>query len=262
MSECKEHAPGTFCWVELMTTDSEAAKAFYGKLMGWNHHDDSMGEDQVYTMLMKGDKFVGALYNRTAQQAEMGIPSHWASYVTVTDVDATIVRAKELGAKVLMEPGDVAEIGRMAVFQDPTGAALALWQPKQSAGAQIKGEPGAFCWNELLTNDTDTAATFYTSLFGWDPQSADMGGTMYTSFMAGDEPAGGMMAIQKEWGEVPPHWLVYFAVADCDQSTETAQGLGATVLVPPCDIAEVGRFSVVQDPQGAVCGLIRLTPKE
>jgi len=226
MPECKEHAPGTFCWVELMTTDGEAAKAFYGELMGWNHHDEAMGEDQVYTMLMKGDKFVGALYHRTAQQAEMGIPSHWASYVTVTD------------------------------------AALELWQAKQSAGAQIKGEPGAFCWNELMTNDTDTAATFYTSLFGWDPQSADMGGTMYTSFMAGDEPAGGMMAIQKEWGEVPPHWLVYFAVADCDQSTETAQGLGATVLVPPGDIAEVGRFSVVQDPQGAVCGLIRLSPKE
>ncbi len=262
MADCTEHSPGTFCWVELMTTDSEAAKSFYGELMGWKHHDDQVAEDYIYTILLKGDKFAGALYQRNAQQAEMGIPPHWASYVSVTDADATLVRAKELGAMVLMEAMDVAEIGRMAIFQDPTGATLSLWQPKQGIGAQVKGEPGAFCWNELMTSDTDAAAAFYSNLFGWEAHSADMGGTMYTSFMAGDEPAGGMITIQKEWGEVPPHWLVYFAVEDCDQSTEKAQGMGATVLVPPSDIAEVGRFSVVQDAQGAVCGLIRLTPKE
>jgi predicted enzyme related to lactoylglutathione lyase len=85
-----------------------------------------------------------------------------------------------------------------------------------------------------------------------------MGGTMYTSFMNGERPAAGMLQITEEMGEIPPNWLVYFCVADCDQTADKAKKLGANVVVPPVDIPEVGRFAVVMDPQGAGFAIIQL----
>ena len=258
MPEYSEHAPGTFCWVELMTTDSGGAKKFYGELMGWEHHDDEAGEGQVYTMWQKSGKNAGAMYQRTAEQEQMGVPSHWGSYVTVADADATAALAQQNGAQIIREPMDVMDIGRLAIFQDPTGAVISIWQPKKHFGAQIKDDPGSFCWNELATNDTEAAGAFYAKVFGWDPKTEDMGGMAYTSFMMGERGAGGMMAIQPEWGEVPPHWLVYFAVDDCDATMAQARDLGADVLAGPMDIPEVGRFAVLKDPQGAAFGVIKL----
>ena len=77
-------------------------------------------------------------------------------------------------------------------------------------------------------------------------------------FMNRERPAGGMFEIQKEWGEVPPNWVVYFAVDDCDASAEKATSLGAKVLSPPTDVPEIGRFSVLQDPHGAAFAIIKL----
>lgn len=258
MPEFANHAPGTFCWVELITTDSAGAKRFYGELLGWDHHDDEAGPSQIYTMWQKDGKNAGAMYERTPAQAEMRVPPHWASFVTVADADATIALAKANGARIFREPVDVVDSGRLAILQDPTGAIISIWQPRRHFGAQIKDEPGSFCWQELVTRDTEAAAAFYTAVFGWTPQTDDMGGMPYTSFMLGERPAAGMMAIQPDWGEVPPHWLVYFAVEDCDWTVGQARELGGGVLVEATDIPEVGRFAMIQDPQGAVFGVIKL----
>lgn len=259
MPEIKEYAPGTFCWAELVTTDAAAAKKFYCDLFDWKHHDDPIGPDAYYTMLILGEKNVGALYERDKEQAEQGVPPHWGSYVSVADADAVAGKVEGLGGTVVKQPFDVSDIGRMAILQDPTGSVLCVWQPRTQIGAQVRDEPGSLCWNELLTRDTDAAGKFYTHLFGWGSESQQMGQNLYTVFKNQDQPAAGMMAIQPEWGEVPPHWLPYFAVADCDRTADKATSLGGDLMTPPTDIPDVGRFAVVQDPQGAVFGIITLT---
>jgi len=262
MSEIKAYAPGTFCWAELATTDGEAAKTFYGRLLGSSFHDSPAGPDKLYSMMQRDGKNLGALYQMNPQQKSQGIPPHWNSYVSVENADATTANAKSLGGTVIMDPFDVFTAGRMAIIQDPTGAIFSIWQPEEHIGAQLVNEPGAFCWNELATRDTAKAKSFYTSLFGWHADDQDMGGGVYTVFMVGDRMNGGMMEIQKEWGDVPPNWMVYWTVADCDESVKQATTLGAQIMNPPTDIPQIGRFAVVQDPQGAVFSIIKLDNPE
>lgn len=259
MSEFKSYPPNTFCWSELMTTDAAGSKQFYAGLFNWQLEDTPVTEDSVYTMASVKGKNVGAMYQQNAEQKKQGIPSHWLSYVSVSDVNATASKAKELGGNVIMEPMDVFDIGKMAVIADPEGAVFALWQPLKHIGAELANEPGAFTWNELYTNEVDRAGAFYTNLFDWGSQSADMGGMKYTSFMNGERPAAGMLKIAPEWGEVPPHWLVYFAVDDCDAGARKVKELGGQINLEPSDIPEVGRFALAQDPQGAVFAIIKLT---
>ena len=255
--ETAKHGPGTFCWVELTTSDGPAAKEFYTSLFGLSFKDNPMGDAGVYTMLQKNGKDVGGLYQMGPEQK--GTPPNWGSYVAVENANDAAAHAKELGATVMMEPFDVMEHGRMAVIQDPTGAVVSFWEPKSHIGARVVNEPGSFCWNELYTTDPERAADFYTGLLGWtkDVLHRDFGD--YVIFNFGGRMAAGMMKIPKEWGPVPPHWLVYFAVDDCDETVEKAKRLGANVTVPPTDIPEVGRFAMLTDPQGAGFAVIKLT---
>jgi len=256
--EIQKYKSGTFCWPELCTSDSEGAKKFYKTIFGWDIEDTPVTETDIYSMAMKQDKSVGALYQMREDQKQQGVPPHWLSYVSVDDLENTVDKAKSLGGAAIVEPMDVMDVGRMAVLTDPTGAAFALWQPKQHIGAQLANEPGALTWNELMTTDTEKAAGFYTDLFEWGSESANMGGMMYTSFMNGDRPAGGMLKIAAEWGDVPPNWVVYFAVEDCDATAEQIKTEGGQILAGPQDIPEVGRFAMATDPQGAAFAVIKL----
>jgi len=258
MQETIKYAPGTFCWVELGTTNGEAAKKFYTELFGWDFIDNPIGEGMVYTMLKLGGKDVGALYQLSGEMTSQGIPPHWMSYVSVSSADESAKKAKSLGATLMKEPFDVFDIGRMAVVQDPTGAVFSLWQPRKSQGAGVVNVPNSFCWNELATGDATKAGEFYTGLFNWGKNVQQFGAMTYTSFINGDRPAGGMYEPTPEMGNIPPNWLVYFAVDDCDAQAKKAGGLGAKTIVPPSDIPGTGRFAVIQDPQGAVFGIIKL----
>jgi len=255
MQETPAYAPGTFCWVECGTSDGEAAKKFYTELFGWDYTDNPMGPGMVYTLLKQDGKDIGGLYQMGAEMA--GVPPHWLSYVSVTSADETAAKAKAAGATLLKEPFDVFTVGRMAVIQDPTGAVFAIWQAGTSAGSGIVNVPNSFCWNELGTNDTAKAGDFYTTVFGWSKNVQNFG-MEYTSFINGERPAGGMYGITPEMGNIPPHWLVYFAVADCDVTVEKAQSLGAQVMKPAEDIPTVGRFAILTDPQGGAFAVIKL----
>lgn len=259
MQETVEFAPGTFCWVELGTTDGAAAKKFYTELFGWGFTDSPIGPSMVYTMLKLDGKDVGALYQMPGEMTSQGIPPHWLSYVSVTKADETAEKAKELGGTLMKEPFDVFTVGRMAVVQDPTGAVFALWQAGTHKGAGVVNVPNSFCWNELATKDTAKAGDFYTGLFGWGKKVQQMGPMTYTSFTNGDRPAGGMFEEPPEMSNVPPHWLVYFAVDDTDAKLKKATELGATTIRPAMDIPGTGRFAIIQDPQGAVFAIINLT---
>ncbi|MEB3211352.1 MAG: VOC family protein [Leptolyngbyaceae bacterium] len=259
MAEFNEYLPGTFCWVDLATTDAEAAKGFYTALFGWSATDVPAGDAGIYTMLQKNGKDVCALYQMNPEFQPPGTPPHWLSYVSVSNIDDSTAKAEVLGGKVLQSPCDVMESGRMSLIQDPTGAPVALWQPKQHIGARLANEPSTFCWNELHTTDVSEATAFYNGLFGWttDKSTNAVGGDYFT-FHAGDREMGGMMEIQPDWGEVPPNWVVYFSVENCDATVEQAKTLGGTLEMAPMDIPDVGRFAILQDPQGAYFTIIQM----
>ena len=262
MQEVPEYKPGTFCWVELGTSDSGAAKSFYSQLFGWEYEDNPMGPDMVYTMLKLNGKEIGGLYNLMPDMVAQGIPPNWLSYISVTNADEACEKIKAAGGTVINGPFDVASHGRMAMVKDPADAVFAIWQAKEHKGSEIYNVPNSFCWNELATPDTAKAGDFYTGLFGWGKNVREMSpGFSYTSFTNGDRQAGGMYKPTPEMGEIPANWLTYFAVSDTDATAKKATELGAKAIVPPADIPEVGRFAVIQDPQGAVFGIIKLNPR-
>jgi len=260
MSDERCFPPGAFCWIELATTDAAGAKAFYSDLLGFGANDVDMGEMGSYTLLQLDSADVAGLYTLSAEQSQQGIPPHWLSYVRVEDASASAEKAESLGGNIMMGPLDVPGVGRMAIVRDSGDAVLALFQPGEHKGAQpMDNKPGMFCWNELATRDPDVSIPFYEGLFGW---KADRSDPVYTMWMNGDRLAGGMLTISAEMGDVPPNWMVYFAVADCDAAAEKASGNGAHVVVPPSDIDDIGRFSVLVDPQGAAFAIITLATPE
>jgi len=258
MREVTEHRPGSFCWIELGTSDAEGAKKFYRQLFGWGINDVPMESEGFYTLLQIDGKDIAGLYQLQEQQRAQGIPPHWLLYISVVSADESAKAAASLGGKVLMEPFDVFDIGRMAIAQDPTGATFALWQPKKHIGSRLVNQPNTFCWGELATNDVDAASAFYTQLLGWSAELHQLEPVKYIIVKNGDQQIGGMLAMTAEWGDIPPHWMIYFAVEDCDSSVEKAKELGAEIKVPPTDVPDVGRFAVIQDPQGAVFSIIKL----
>ena len=255
MPHIEKHKPGSFAWMELATADQNGAKQFYKSLFGWDFEDHPMGPGAVYTMFKLAGKDIAGCYPVSLMPGH--VPPHWGAFIAVEDADRTAARATELGGKVLRAPGDVAEYGRMAVIQDPAGAVFSIWKPKSHAGTGITGENGALCWADLLTEDRERAKPFYEGLFGWRfdlGQGKDPSG--YLHIKNGEDFIGGM---QLKPPQAPPHWLLYFQTADCAASTAKAKQLGAKIFVEPMDIEGAGRFSVLDDPQGA--GFALFQPK-
>jgi predicted enzyme related to lactoylglutathione lyase len=255
-----EYAPGTPSWVELSSGDADASVAFYGELMGWAATEPGPAEETGgYRMFQQDGKNVGGLMGHMQE----GQPTAWSTYVSVTDAGETAAKVPTAGGTVLVEPMDVMDLGRMALFADPAGAVLGVWQPRSFSGADLVNEPNSLCWNELLTRDVDSGRAFYTAVFDWVAGRPTFEGApeSYTVWEVGGEPVAGMMQMTDEYfpPEVPPHWGVCFAVADCDATTAKARELGATITYEPMDMP-IGRFAGMVDPQGASLTVMRLTP--
>lgn len=261
--EITKHIPGTFCWVELGTTDQDAAKKFYSELFGWGINDFPMGADGVYTMFQFNGRDVGAAYTLGEEQLSLEVPPNWGLYVAVVDADVTAKAITAAGGTILVEPFDVFEFGRMAVAKDPSGAFFSIWQARNHIGVGIANEFNTMCWQELATNDLEAAKKFYSTVFGWDPQTKEDDGMRYTEiYLKGEDgnpmAFGGMYLMSPDMQGIPPHWIPYFAVADCDATVEKAKSLGGNAHVAPMNIPNVGRFSMLTDPQGAAFAVIKL----
>ena len=250
-------APGFFCWVELATTDQSAAKHFYSSLFDWMPADFPMGPDGVYSVFRFKDRDCAALYTMRQEHRERGVAPNWVLYIATADVDESTRRAVELGGTVLAGPFDVMDKGRMSIIQDPTGAHFCLWQAKtETTGIGIAGENNTFCWADLLTRDVASAKRFYEGLFGWSLAPGEgKDATGYLHILNGAQMIGGIPPAEHMQQGVPPHWLIYIMVADCDASCDKAVSLGAHAYVSPMTIEGVGRMSVLADPQGAVFAL-------
>lgn len=249
MPEITEYAPGTPSWADLGSPDIEASKAFYGALFGWEAADQGPEAGGYHIFMLRGQPVAGL------GPAQNPGPPYWATYVAVADADATAAVVREAGGMAFLEPMDVLDAGRMAVFADPTGAPFSVWQPGAHKGSGLVNEPGSFTWNELNSRDPGAAAAFYARVFGWDGKPYE-GPMEYTTFEIDGRPVAGMADMRgRVPDEVPPHWLVYFAVAELDGATATVKEHGGSVLVGPMDIPDMGRFAVVADPQGAFFGV-------
>ncbi len=256
MPQVAVYAPGTPMWVDLSSSDVEAAKTFYGGLFGWKA--DPIPDPQAggYTMFTLGDKLVAGV----GPIQNPGQPPTWAMYVATENADETAQKVTQAGGKVIMPPMDVMEAGRMAIFADPSGAVFGVWQPGQHQGAGIVNEPNSLCWNELNTPNVETIKGFYNTVFGWEGDTHAMGDGEYTEWKLNDKSIGGAMPMpQQVPSGTPPFWMTYFAVENCDAAVEKTQQLGGKVLMPAMDI-EPGRFAVLADPQGAVFAVITMKP--
>jgi uncharacterized protein len=250
MPVIEKHAPGSFCLVELATTDQNAAKKFYTQLFDWSISEHPIGPGGLYTLFQIDGRDVASAY--TMQKEQQGIPPHWDLYITVESADASAARSRELGGKVHAGPFDAMEYGRMAVLQDPTGAFFCVWQPKTAIGIAMADVPGTLCWADLSTPEPEKAKQFYEGLFGWKLIASERDSSGYLHIKNGEEFIGGVPPTSHRDPHTPAHWLAYFLVEDVDASTNKATELGARTYVPPMTIPNAGRFSVLADPQGAV----------
>lgn len=247
--ESYEH--GVPSWVDMGSPDPAKSAEFYGALFGWTSEEGPPEVGGYRVCLLDGSSVAGL-----GPQQNPG-PPVWMTYVNVTDVDEIAKRVADGGGRELMAPMDVMDMGRMAVFADPTGAAFSVWQAKVYAGAGRVNEPGAYSWSELVTTDLVAATAFYTDVFGWTPEThAGAGPGGYTEWKLGGRPVAGMMAKPPMMpAEVPSHWMVYFGVADADVAVARVTELGGRLIMGPMDI-EPGRFAVVSDPAGATFSVI------
>jgi uncharacterized protein len=256
MPEVSEHRPGTPSWVDLASPDPDASERFYGGLFGWTATETGPVEETGgYKMLELDGRNAAGL---GPVQAE-GQPAMWTTYVATADADATAAKVREAGGDLIMEPFDVLGAGRMAVFADTAGAVISVWQPQTHPGAGVVNDPGSVCWNELATRDIDAAKRFYEAVFGWQGETSAYGDTSYTEWKLDGRTVGGMIQMNEQWpAEIPPHWMVYFAVDDVDAAAAKAADLGGRIAVEPSD-TPAGRFSVLNDPHGAVFSIIKLS---
>jgi len=260
MANFDKHLPGTFCWPELSTSNWQQGKDFYIQLFDWGFDDQPIGEGIFYTMLQQDGLDIGAMYQMEAGQQESGMPSHWLNYIAVDNIDLMTEKAKNLNAEIICGPMSVGDAGKMSLMVEPGGAMFALWQGNEHPGARKLQEPGTMCWNELATRNAEISKTFYCDLFDWQVQEQDMQGMPYSLFFIKEQesPVAGMLTMTEEWPEeIPPHWMVYFAVTNCDEYIKKAKSLGANICVEATDVPGVGRFSVITDPQGAVFSIIQ-----
>jgi hypothetical protein len=253
-----EYPPGTPSWVDLSSPDPDASAAFYKELFGWEAVESEDPEAGGYRQFKLNGKSVAGLSPIWQEQQ----PPMWTTYVSVADADEAAGKIKDAGGQLFMEPFEVLDAGRMAVFADTTAAVCAIWQPKAHRGAEIVNRVGALGWNELQTRDLEKAKEFYSAVFGWRPETMDFDGGEYTRWFLGERIVGGMIEIGEDWPpEMPSNWAAYFNVDDADETVAKAQATGGKLLEGPRDIPDLGRFAFLADRHGAAFAVIALVPE-
>jgi predicted enzyme related to lactoylglutathione lyase len=270
MAERDGYIPGVPCWVDASEPDPEAAVAFYHGLFGWELEDTMPpGSEGKYFMARLHGGDVAAIGSPPDGAPET--PA-WQTYICVESADETAAKVRAAGGRVLAEPFDVFDAGRMATFADPEGAVFRVWQPGSMKGAQVVNEHGAVNFNGLHTRDVEAAKRFYGAVFGWRTllvgsaelwtlpgygdhleertpglraRIAELGATPgFEDVVASISPIGA------DQTSVPAHWDVTFGTDDADATAAKAAELGGEVLVPPLEVPW-SRLTVIADPQGA-----------
>lgn len=248
--------PGAPCWVDLSTSDQDRAREFYSAVFGWTAGEADPQFGGYFLFLKDGLPVAGCMGRMPDQEG----PDAWLVHLATDDVQRTLAAVREHGGQVHVDAMDVADLGRMSVLTDPSGAALGAWQPKSFHGFGIAYENQAPAWFELHTRKYEAAVAFYRDVFGWKTETAsDNDQLRYTLLKPGDTQLAGIMDDTPHTPpSVPSHWTVYFGTADADATAATVAKLGGSVLMPPMD-TPYGRLAGCTDPTGAQFNLLQET---
>lgn len=242
-------------WIDLASSDAEASRSFYAKLLDWQVEVSPDPQYGGYGLAKTGGKDAAGI----SPKMDPSVPSAWSLYIGTDDIEELTRKVHAAGGTVVMAPFDVGDQGRMAVYQDPTGAHISAWQGARMGGFQTDAA-NAFGWAELNARGVEQALSFYEQVFGWTTRRSPMGEGQpdYTEFMLGGESIAGAWEMNPMVpAEVPSYWQVYFAVEDVDASFRKAIELGGQELFAPDDFPG-GRFAIVADPEGATVGLLKM----
>jgi predicted enzyme related to lactoylglutathione lyase len=245
-------------WVDLSSANPEAARDYYSKLFGWQVEVAPDPQYGGYAMAKLGGTDVAGIGPKQSPDA----PSAWMIYIGTGDAEKLAQSVQAAGGTVVAPPFDVGDQGRMAVFQDPTGAFISAWQPGQMSGF-LSGAPNTLAWSELNARGIEKAVPFYASVFGWTAKTSEMGegAPPYTEFQVdGESVAGGQEMSPMVPAEVPSYWMAYFGVGDVDATYKKALDAGGQEVLPPQDFPG-GRFAIVGDPEGATFGLLKMAAR-
>jgi predicted enzyme related to lactoylglutathione lyase len=249
--------PGEFCWINVLSPEPAKACDFFAKVLGWTYFDMSgMGFG-----IKANGKDIGGLFDLHGPHTPPGTPPVIGVLIKVANADQTVERVRTLGGKA--NPAfDVLDNGRLAVCFDPNGAQFDVWQSKRASMTEADTSwHGVPSWSETITSDVSRAKEFYRELFDWTAESMPMLDFEYTVFSLGQDRVAGMMPIQPEMGNVPPHWGTYFTVKDVDETVKIAKAAGGTIHIEPMDIPSVGRFAMIVSPQGVNFYVITYLPR-
>ncbi|VDC33150.1 VOC family protein [Pseudogemmobacter humi] len=239
---------GSPCWYELTTRDTDAARAFYGPLLGWTFRDAGM-EGFDYGLALKDGAMVAGLMDPGEP-----MPEFWMTCFAVERCDDAVAQAEALGAQIHRAPEDIPGTGRFAILADPQGAVFGLLAPQdQQAGEAFdQQKPGHGNWHELHSTDPVAGFAFYAALLGWSASDAmDMGADgKYQLFARQGRDIGGMMGMPGMEG-APPFWLPYFGVESAGAARARILELGGTVLHGPAEVPGGAWITMATDPRGA-----------
>lgn len=240
--------PGSPCWIDLMTSDTDQCRAFYGALLGWTAGEGSPEFGGYFMFLSEGVPVAGAMPTPPGMEA----PDAWGVYLAVANAAEAVQAVLDNGGTVSVEPMAIADLGVSVVTQDPAGARIGLWQAETFAGFGASGRPGAPSWFELLTPDYDKAVAYYRDALGWDAHVvSDAPEFRYTTLGKEEQSRAGIMDAA---GFLAPgaagEWVVYFGVEDVDRALTQVTALGGALVEPAMD-TPYGRMATVTDPSGA-----------
>ena len=252
----RDTAPiGSPCWVDLMTSDTQKSREFYGQLFGWDAEEPAEEFGGYFTFIKDGVRLAGCMPRMPDTPAEM--PDVWSVYLASDDARKTVDAAAGNGGQVIVAPMDVGDVGTMAIVSDPGGAAIGVWQPGVHQGFGVLAEAGAPSWFELHTRDYDAAVGFYRNVFRWDVHVvSDAAEFRYTTMQHGDASLAGVIDATGFLPDgVPSHWVVYFGVDDADAALARIVELGGSIVTAAED-TPYGRLAEATDPTGAAFKLV------
>lgn len=241
---------GRFVWFEYVSHDPRKAQGFFGELFGWSTKAVPLPEGS-YTMIAAAD---GTTIGGYADAPQGARDARWLPYLQVQSAADATRKVTALGGSVFKPPFKVGDVATMSVIADPHGAGVALWQPNKPEEPPAPSA-GHFVWNELASKDPEASVKFYSQLGGFTLSKMQMGDGAYHVLEHDGKGRAGIMAQQMP--QQPHTWLPYVQVASADQAADKARRLGATIVVPPTDIPNVGRFAIFVDVQGCATGLLQ-----
>jgi uncharacterized protein len=244
------YAQGTPCWIDLMAKDQQAAMDFYKDLFGWSG-EVGPAEFGGYSVMELRGRPVAGIGPAMAPEGTPEPPHVWTTYLASSDADDSARRISAAGGTMMVPVMDVGSLGRMSVAADPTGAVFGFWQPEDFIGAGRVNEADSLIWNECNTRDVPAASAFYRAAF--DIETVPMENMEnYNELKVAGNTVGGMQDMGGMFpDQVPPHWMVWFAVDDVDSTVDAHVRAGGTVTVPAMQIPP-GRMAGLADPWGGV----------